>query len=95
MRRRHDRLASSIEYYETRAAEQAERLSKLNRPRNYDEEDFRLGQDLGQDEMADEPQFTEEELRREEEEIRELEAKKRSLENRVTSMEKDITGVMR
>jgi hypothetical protein len=67
----------------------------LNRPKNYDDVDWDLDSDQYQQELPDDTQFTEEEMRREELEIKELEGKKRTLENRVAGMEKDISGVMR
>lgn len=87
MRQRHGRLEASIEYYESRIAEQTAQLSKQNRSRDYVEEP---------EEVEDEaPIMTEEDLRREEEEVRQLEQKKRGLEDRVTSMGRDISGVLR
>jgi chromosome segregation ATPase len=93
MRQRHNRLESSIEYYENRIAEQTTQLSKNNRARDYTSDD--------PEEAEAEPEpiisqaMTEEDLRKEEEEVRQLERKKRGLEDRVNSMGRDISGVLR
>lgn len=93
MRQRHSRLGASIEYYENRIADQTAQLSKINRGREYIDDD--------QEEGGAEPEatifqpMTEEDLRREEEEVRQLEKKKRGLEDRVNSMGRDISGVLR
>ena len=90
MRQRHSRLEASLEYYESRIAEQTEQLSRLNRSRGYDDAPL---EDLGVETTA--PIMTEEDLRREEEEVRQLERKKKGLEDRVNSMGRDISGVLR
>jgi predicted nucleic acid-binding Zn-ribbon protein len=89
MRQRHSRVEASIEYYESRLANQTERLARLTRSREYPDE-------------PEEPQLkpvmptmTEEDLRREEEEVRQLEQKKKRLEDRVSSMGRDLSGVLR
>ncbi|KAF2147434.1 uncharacterized protein K452DRAFT_293856 [Aplosporella prunicola CBS 121167] len=92
LRQRHVQLASSVEHYELRVAEQTAQLSRMNRPRDFADDD--------EPEVAPEPQVEEdlltvEDLRREEEEIRDLERKKRGLEDRVNSMGRDISGVLR
>ncbi|KAJ4303775.1 hypothetical protein N0V90_002676 [Kalmusia sp. IMI 367209] len=87
MRQRHGRLEASLEYYESRIAEQAEQLSKQNRSREYADEPEEVENET--------PIMTEEDLRREEEEVRQLERKKRGLEDRVNSMGRDISGVLR
>ncbi|KAF1931501.1 DASH complex, subunit Spc34 [Didymella exigua CBS 183.55] len=89
MRQRHARLESSLEYYESRLAEQTAQLDRLNRSRGeYVEEN---------DDVEEEPQeevvLTAEDLRREEEQVRQLESKKRGLEDRVHSMGRDISGL--
>ena len=89
MRQRHARVESSLEYYESRLAEQAVQLNRLNRSRGeYVEDD---------DDDEEEPQepfvLTAEDLRREEEEVRQLESKKKALEDRVHSMGRDISGL--
>ncbi|KIW05560.1 uncharacterized protein PV09_03437 [Verruconis gallopava] len=94
LRQRHQRLESSLRYYEAQIAEQAAQLSKLNRPRDYGS-DYDGEADLDAQEALTFEDFTEEDMRREEEEIKELERKKRSLEERVSNMEKDISGVTR
>ncbi|KAF1979945.1 DASH complex, subunit Spc34 [Bimuria novae-zelandiae CBS 107.79] len=88
MRQRYSRLESSIEYYESRIAEQTAQLSKLNRSREY------VDNAPGEVENVA-PVMTEEDLRREEEEVKQLERKKRGLEDRVNSMGRDISGVLR
>lgn len=90
MRQRHSRLEASLDYYESRIAEQTEQLSKLNRSRGYDDPPL---EDAGMETAA--PIMTEEDLRREEEEVRQLERKKKGLEDRVNSMGRDISGVLR
>lgn len=93
MRQRHSRLEASIEYYESRIANQTTQLSRLNRSREYIDDESAEG---GQENQA--PVFepmTEEDLRREEEEVRQLERKKKGLEDRVNSMGRDISGVLR
>ena len=88
MRQRYSRLESSIEYYDSRIAEQTAQLSKQNRSREYVEQEPEEVEDAA-------PVLTEEDLRREEEEVRQLEKKKRGLEDRVNSMGRDISGVLR
>ena len=88
MRQRHGRLEASIEYYESRIAEQTTRLSKLNRSREYVEPE---PEEIGN--VA--PVMTEEDLRREEEEVKLLERRKRGLEDHVNSMGRDISGFLR
>lgn len=91
LRQRHGRLEASLRHYEAQIADQAQQLSKLNKPRDYgDNEDG----DIEVEAPALED-FTLEDMRREEEEIAELEKKKKALEDRVSGMEKDISGVMR
>jgi hypothetical protein len=88
MRQRHARLESSLEYYESRLAEQTAQLSRLNRSRDYVEEDAEV-----EEEPQEEVILTAEDLRREEDEVRQLESKKRGLEDRVHSMGRDISGL--
>lgn len=92
LRQRHERLAASISHYEKAVEEQAEQLSRMNRPRNFD-----AGEDDGiaQSQQPAEVPMTAEDMRREEEEVKELEAKKQMLEERVNAMEQDIKGVQR
>ncbi|RMZ72076.1 dash complex subunit spc34 [Pyrenophora seminiperda CCB06] len=90
LRQRHAQVIASVDYYETRLAEQQTQLDKLNRTRgDYMDEDV--------DEAEEQPEpaapLTEEDLRREEEEVRQLEKKKRELEGRVQSMSRDISGL--
>ncbi|KAJ4375376.1 hypothetical protein N0V83_002462 [Neocucurbitaria cava] len=89
MRQRHVQVTASIDYYESRLAEQQIQLNRLNRSRDFVHEDV--------DDVEEEPQnqvpLTEEDLRREEDEMRLLERKKRELEDRVHSMSRDISGL--
>jgi predicted nucleic acid-binding Zn-ribbon protein len=94
LRQRYCRLEASLRHYEAQIAEQAEQLSKLNKPRDYDS-DYEGDGDPDVPEASAFEEFTEEDMRREEEEILELERKKRGLEERVSNMEKDISGVTR
>lgn len=89
MRQRHAQVTASIDYYEGRLAEQQNQLSRLNRSRDYDDEDM----DDVEVEPQNAPPLTDEDLRREEEETRLLERKKRELEDRVHSMSRDISGL--
>lgn len=89
MRQRHARLEASLEYYESRLAEQAAKLGRLNRSRGeYIDEDLDIEEEPQEDII-----LTAEDLRREEDEVRQLESKKRGLEDRVHSMGRDISGL--
>lgn len=93
MRQRHSRLQASIEHYEYRLAEQTAQLSRMNRSRNYVDDEAEEA-----DAEVEAPAFqpmTEDDLRREVEAVRQLERKKRGLEDRVNSMGRDISGVLR
>jgi len=94
LRRRYQRLATSIDHYEKRVAEQAVQLNRMNRPRDFDDDADHEGMFAAQQAPLEDMQFTEEDMRREEEEVKELERKRRILEERVSAMEKDISGVM-
>lgn len=89
MRQRHIQVTASLDYYESRLAEQTTHLSRLNRNRDIIDDE--------PDDVEEEPQvavpLTDEDLRREEEEMRQLERKKRELEDRVHSMSRDISGL--
>jgi chromosome segregation ATPase len=90
LRQRHAQVATSLDYYEGRLAEQQTQLGRLNRSRGeYMENEV--------EEADEEPEptapLTEEDLRREEDEMRQLERKKRELEDRVHSMSRDISGL--
>lgn len=87
MRQRHVQVTASIDYYEERLAEQQTQLGRLNRSRDYGDEEEEV------EELEDVPPLTEDDLRREEEEMRQLERKKRELEDRVHSMSRDISGL--
>lgn len=88
MRQRHAQVTASIDYYEGRLSEQQTQLSRLNRNRDYMDEEEEEVEDL-----RDAPPLTQEDLKREEEEMRQLERKKRELEDRVHSMSRDISGL--
>jgi predicted nucleic acid-binding Zn-ribbon protein len=82
LRQRNTRLASSIAYYDSRAAKQSEQLTRLNKSNDLENGTM--------DEAEAEEMYTEDDVKRVEEEIKELERKKQSLEDRVSSMEKDL-----
>lgn len=86
-------MESSIAYYENRISEQTGQLARLNRPREYvdDEPD----EAEAEHEATTFQPMTEDDLKAEEEEVRQLEKKKRGLEDRVNSMGRDISGVLR
>jgi hypothetical protein len=84
LRDRYARLAESVAYYEARAAEQAEQLSRLRTPGEYDNP-----ADEGEQEEVE--AYTEEDMALEEVEIRGLEQRKKTLEERVSAMEKDLS----
>jgi chromosome segregation ATPase len=88
MRQRHAQVTASIDYYEERLAEQTTQLSRLNRNRDFMDEEEEV-----EEEQPEAPPLSEEDLRREEEEMRQLERKKRELEDRVHSMSRDISGL--
>ncbi|ROT35799.1 DASH complex, subunit Spc34 [Sodiomyces alkalinus F11] len=94
LRARWARSGATLEYYETKVAEQTEALEALNRGYWMDEGEREDGReeegtwDEGDDGM------TEEDLRAEEEEVRELERKKRELQERLRAMEKDLGGLL-
>ena len=92
LKRRHRQLASSVEYYEAEVARQTAQLNRMNRPQDFEYDDFDEDATGGQEQA---PAFTVEDMRREEQEIKELERKKQDLEDRVTGMEKDLGGLMR
>jgi flagellar motility protein MotE (MotC chaperone) len=89
MRQRHIQVTASLDYYESRLAEQQTQLSHLNRNRDFTNDVI--------EEAEEQPQATaplsEDDLRREEDEMRQLEHKKRELEDRVHSMSRDISGL--
>ncbi|KAI9685348.1 MAG: hypothetical protein M1820_010809 [Bogoriella megaspora] len=94
LRKRHRQLATSIEYYEKEVTQQTERLHKMNKPPEFeDDESENEGNEDATAESA--PILSKEELQQEEEEIKELERKKQLLEERVSGMEKDLGGLMR
>lgn len=97
LRQRHARLAESIEHYDAKAEEQAARLKRMTRPRDfsYSDEDEADGAVDAAPVAGNELPMTEEDVKHEEAEIKELEKKKQVLEERVSALGKDITGVLR
>ncbi|KAI8939238.1 hypothetical protein NX059_005064 [Plenodomus lindquistii] len=89
LRQRHAQVAASLDYYEGRLAEQTTQLSRLNRNRDFIDDE----PDEMEEQVPIEAPMTEEDLRREEEEMKQLEKKKRELESRVQSMSRDISGL--
>ncbi|KAH7081793.1 DASH complex subunit Spc34-domain-containing protein [Paraphoma chrysanthemicola] len=79
MRQRHAQVTASIDYYEGRLAEQTVQLGRLNRNRDFIDDDG----DETAEEAPEALPLSEEDLRREEEEMRLLERKKRELEDRL------------
>ncbi|KAF2234206.1 DASH complex, subunit Spc34 [Viridothelium virens] len=95
LRRRHQQLASSIEYYEEEVAQQTAQLNRMNRPAEFEDDGFDEDAGGGEEGIEHTTAFTVEDMQREEEEIKELERKKQGLEDRVSGMEKDLGGLMR
>jgi predicted nucleic acid-binding Zn-ribbon protein len=93
MRTRYSQLQSSIEYYESRIADQTTQLNRLNQAREFIDEGPEETE-AESDTIFYQP-MTEEDLKQEEEEVRRLEQKKKGLEERVNSMGRDISGVLR
>lgn len=69
----------------------------MNHPGEYEAEDEYDQEEvhLKAPAVAEDPEVTGDDVRREEEEIRELEKKKRGLEDRVSGMERDLGGLLR
>jgi len=84
LRERYARLAESVAYYEARAAEQAEQLSRLRMPGEFED-----ARDEEEQEVVE--VYTEEDMALEEVEIKGLEQRKKTLEERVSAMEKDLS----
>ncbi|KAL9091451.1 MAG: hypothetical protein Q9165_004837 [Trypethelium subeluteriae] len=95
LRRRHQQLASSIEYYEEEVARQTGQLNRMNRPAEFEDDGFDEDAGGGEEVTEHTAAFTVEDIQKEEEEIKELERKKQGLEDRVSGMEKDLGGLMR
>ncbi|OJD26595.1 hypothetical protein ACJ73_02019 [Blastomyces percursus] len=97
VRHRHEHLSTSIAQLESRIAEQAAQLQRMNRS-----QDYSSGYDIPDTERdvgvvpaeAAVSHVTEEDLQRELLEIHELEGRKRRLEERVTGMERDLGELM-
>lgn len=95
LRQKHTQQSNTLTYYETKVAEQAQRLEDMNR-------DWRDGDDEDNDDstaaataapvVPDVP--TEDDLRHEEQEIRELERRKKELQERLRAMDKDLGGLL-
>ena len=93
LRQKHAQQANTLIYYETKVAEQAQRLEEMNRWRGgSDDEDDNDDDTAMAAAPVDGP--TEEDLRLEEEEIRELERKKKELQERLRAMDKDLGGLL-
>ncbi|KAF2711743.1 acyl-CoA dehydrogenase NM domain-like protein [Pleomassaria siparia CBS 279.74] len=88
MRQRHARLEASIEHYEYKIAEQTTQLSKVNRSRDYIEDEPEAI-DAETQAPAFQP-MTSEDLQREDDEVRQLEKKKKGLEDRQNTLRKNI-----
>ncbi|KAI9881219.1 MAG: hypothetical protein M1830_007197 [Pleopsidium flavum] len=101
LRTRYGQLSSSIARQEARVEKQAAQLDKMNRPKEFDEDEEDLDRDNVNERRLDAPAGIEEtqvnsvDPMREEEEIKELEKKKRGLEDRVSGMERDLGGLLR
>lgn len=94
LRQKHAQQTNTLNYYEAKVAEQAQRLEGMNRDRRGGD-----GDDDYDDEMSmaatqanDGP--TEDDLRHEEDEIRELERRKKELQERLRAMDKDLGGLL-
>ncbi|KLJ08211.1 hypothetical protein EMPG_16357 [Blastomyces silverae] len=97
LRHRHEHLSTSIAHLESRIAEQAAQLQRMNRSQDYssDYDNADTERDVPVVSAEVVSHVTEEDLQRELLEIRELEGRKRRLEERVTGMERDLGGLMR
>ncbi|EEH03592.1 conserved hypothetical protein [Histoplasma capsulatum G186AR] len=97
LRHRHEHLSASIAHLESRIAEQAAQLQRMNRSQDYssdyDPAELETSTEVLNAEVS--PHVTEEDLRREILEIHELEARKQKLEERMTGMERDLGELMR
>ncbi|PGG97187.1 hypothetical protein GX51_07442 [Blastomyces parvus] len=97
LRHRHEHLSTSIAHLESRIAEQAVQLQRMNRSQDYSS-DYDIAdteRDVPVVSAEVSSHVAEEDLQRELLEIRELEGRKRRLEERVTGMERDLGGLMR
>ncbi|KAI9676854.1 MAG: hypothetical protein M1817_006693 [Caeruleum heppii] len=95
LRTRYGQLTASISHHEARVSKQTAQLDRLNKPQDYDgddDDDLSPEQDV---DVENEPDITEEDIRREEDELKELERKKKGLEERVSGMERDLGGLLR
>ncbi|CAK7222400.1 hypothetical protein SBRCBS47491_004853 [Sporothrix bragantina] len=96
LRQKHAQQTNTLNYYENKVAEQAQRLEEMNRDRrgggDGDEGDDNLSTMAVEPAQPEGP--SEEELRHEENEIRELERKKKELQERLRAMDKDLGGLL-
>ena len=95
LRQKHAQQTNTLNYYENKVAEQAQRLEEMNRDRRGDgdeEDDDDISTLAAAPAQPEGP--SEEELRREEAEIRELERKKKELQERLRAMDKDLGGLL-
>lgn len=93
LRQRWASQAATLEYYEAKVADQAERLGRMNKRGEEQEADEESGEIELNPGIMD-SLMTEDDLRREEEEVRELDKKKRELQERLQAMEKDLGGLL-
>ncbi|PHH68076.1 hypothetical protein CDD82_862 [Ophiocordyceps australis] len=87
LRTRQKNAKSALAYYETKVAEQAEQLAKMNKdckPHDHQEH---------QDSVQEYQVWTQDDLNQQEEESRALEARKKELQSRLDAMKKDLDGL--
>ncbi|KAL6852969.1 hypothetical protein ACO1O0_007518 [Amphichorda felina] len=89
LRSRYRAGRGTMAYYETKVAEQGEKLASYNRDWMDEDDD-----EEEQEEENGADVWTVEDLRREEEEAREMEAKKKELQARLKAMQNDLGGLM-
>ncbi|CAK7208677.1 hypothetical protein SCUCBS95973_000183 [Sporothrix curviconia] len=101
LRQKHAQQTNTLNYYENKVAEQAQRLEEMNRDRrggggggggHGDEDEDDMSTLAAAPALPEGP--SEEELRHEENEIRELERKKKELQERLRAMDKDLGGLL-
>ena len=98
LRARYENVASSIESYEAKVAEQTAQLERMNRSKaNKRDQNMKLNR-------ATRPNATPKpkkktvsisEFQTEETELKDLEERKRTLEDRISGMERDLGGLSR
>ena len=92
LRRRYERLSSSVSRYEDRVAKQGLQLDMMNHSTKHDGETKRNKHISNLERIAEahRARTTVEDVKREEDEIKSLERKKQLLEDRVNGMEQDL-----